>query len=584
MTPPGSFPPGTSFTLAHVPRTTARSQRSMRRFLLLIMTVLSFPPGFSSLSAETPTKPVSTKPVSVESVSVQSVSVESVSVESVSVESVSVESVSEESASEESASERPNILFIAIDDLRPGLGCYGDPLAKSPHVDQFARSARRFDRAYSQQAVCGPSRTSLLTGRLPDHTRVWHNRNRFRDIDPDLVTLPQLFREHGYRTVSLGKVFSGDERELDPDSWSEPEVLKAAGWKNALLPENQGTGKHAAWEAADVDDEAYPDGKLAALAIQRLEEFHREPQPFFLAVGFFKPHLPFNAPRKYWDLYDPALFELASDAGPVTGAPELALHTHRELGGYRGIPEDEQVDTVETRRLRHGYYACVSYVDAQIGKLLSKLQRLELDRRTIVVLWGDHGFSLGENGRWCKGTNFERDTRVPLLIRTPGMSSPGAATEALVQLVDIYPTLAELAGLAPPGNLDGRSLVRILNDPQSPGRAVVLSQFNRPWKATTPEQMGYSIRTDTHRYTRWIDWKTRATLAEELYDYRAADSVRSLNAHLIEQANVVNDPARAAVRDRLRQVMDRTITIPRRLSEPPPSSTPDKKKKKDRSQ
>ncbi len=480
----------------------------------------------------------------------------------------------------EPSPERPNILFIAVDDLRPALGCYGDTLAKSPSIDRLALSARRFDRAYTQQAVCGPSRTSLLTGLLPDHTRVWHNRNRFRDTAPELVTLPQCFKQGGYRVVSLGKVFSGDERELDPVSWSEPEVLKGVGWKNSLLPENQGSGKHAAWEAADVDDEAYPDGKLATLAVQRLGELQRESQPFFLAIGFFKPHLPFNAPKKYWDLYDPAHFELADDGEQVTGSPSLALHTHRELGGYRGMPEDEQVDAAEARRLRHGYYACVSYIDAQVGKLLAELKRLELERRTIVVLWGDHGFSLGENGRWCKGTNFERDTRVPLMIRTPAMANPGIATASLVQLVDLYPTLAELAGLTPPHNLDGRSLVPILKDPQARGRDVVLSQFNRPWKATAPELMGYSIRTATCRYTRWIDWSTRATVAEEMYDYTAADSVRSLDAYLIEQASVVLDPGRAALRDRLRELMDQTMTTPAPVGSTPDSTVPARKKKR----
>lgn len=480
------------------------------------------------------------------------------------------------------APERPNILFIAIDDLRPALGCYGDTLAKSPHIDQFALSARRFDRAYTQQAVCGPSRTSLLTGRLPDHTRVWHNRNRFRDVAPDLVTLPQLFKQNGYRTVSLGKIFSGDERELDPDSWSEPEVLKAKGWKNYLLPENQGAGKHAAWEAADVDDEAYSDGKLATLAIQRLGEFHRESQPFFLAVGFFKPHLPFNAPKKYWDLYNPNDFELTDVGHRVEGSPELALHTHRELGGYRGIPEDERVDASETRRLRHGYYACISYVDAQIGRLLAELKRLQLDDRTIVVLWGDHGFSLGENSRWCKGTNFERDTRVPLLIRTPHLPHPGRNTAALTGLVDLYPTLADLARLSAPESLDGRSLVPILNDPQTPGRDVVLSQFNRPWKASTPEHMGYSIRTATHRYTRWIHWSTRETVAEELFDYGSPDSVRGTDVCLIEQANVADDSARTGIRDQLRQLMNQTMTTPPPLPSPKETSTSGLKKKKKR--
>lgn len=477
-------------------------------------------------------------------------------------------------------SQRQNILFIAVDDLRPALGCYGDPLSKTPQMDQFARSSRRFDRAYTQQAVCGPSRTSLLTGLLPDHTRVWHNRNRFRDVKPGHVTLPQFFKENGYQTLSLGKIFSGDVRELDPDSWSEPEVLKATGWKNYLLPENQGPGKHAPWEEANVDDVSYPDGKLAALAIQRLEELSREAHPFFLAVGFFKPHLPFNAPKKYWDLYDPPALDLIGDEGAVAGAPELSLHTHRELGGYRGVPKDEQVGPEMTRRLRHGYYACVSYVDAQVGKLLAALARLGLDRRTIVVLWGDHGFSLGENGRWCKGTNFERDTRVPLLIRAPGMARPGVATGALVELVDLYPTLVELVGFTPPENLDGRSLMPILKDPRAPGREVVLSQFNRPWDARVPESMGYSIRTATHRYTRWINWSTRATLAEELYDYTAANSTRSQGADWIEKANVVEDPSRSTLRDQLGKLMDQTLPTPLPLGSPGEPLLPSTRKKR----
>ena len=474
------------------------------------------------------------------------------------------------------AEARPNVLFIAIDDLRTALGCYGDPLAKSPNLDRFAATARRFDHAYTQQAICGPSRTSLLTGRLPDNTRVWHNRNLFRDTCPDLVTLPQLFKNNGYQALALGKIFSGDERELDPVSWSAPEVLKQPGWSNYVLREDTVKGKGAAYEAADVPDDGYSDGKLATLAVGTLEKLQQKKEPFFLAVGFFKPHLPFNAPKKYWDLHDPEVFALPEQTR-VIGAPEIAYHTHRELGGYRDVPEDERVSAVEARKLRHGYYACVSYVDAQVGRLLDALQRLGLAQNTIVVLWGDHGWSLGEKDRWCKATNFECDTRVPLMVRVPGMAKPGLPTKALVESVDIYPTLAALAGLTPPADLDGSSFVPVLQDPGARGHDHVLSQFSRPFKAGNPEIMGHSIRTSTHRYTRWIEWSTRKVLAEELYDYTAPTSVTQQAAFLIERQNIVAEPAQAAMRDQMRLKLDETLST---RIKPVSVPTPEKKAKK----
>ncbi|MEM9367109.1 MAG: sulfatase [Planctomycetota bacterium] len=465
-------------------------------------------------------------------------------------------------ASSSSASQ-PNVVFIAIDDLRPALGCYGDPLAKSPHIDQFANSARQFNRAYVQQAVCGPSRTSLLTGLLPDHTEVWHNRNRFRETRPDHVTLPQLFKQNGHRTLGFGKIFSGNEKELDPISWSEPETLKRKGWKNYVLPSNRGTEKkQAAYEIADVADDAYPDGRLADLVVTTLENLTKGGEPFFLAVGFFKPHLPFSAPKKYWDRYDRAAFELpAGLRQPVRMSPRVALHSHRELGGYTVVPKDEDLDVEQSRLLRHGYYACVSYVDAQVGKVLGALKRLGLEQNTITVLWGDHGFTLGETNRWCKATNFELDTRVPLLIRTPDLAHPGVGTNCLVEMVDLYPTLAALAGLDAPANLDGRSFAPLLSAgyrsgtrPESPSsngrtveslsdfryvhREVVLSQFNRPWTSQTPEMMGYSIRTKDVRYTRWIHWRSREAIAEELYQYSEPQSTTLHAGHLIEQQNM----------------------------------------------
>ena len=474
---------------------------------------------------------------------------------------------------------RPNVLFIAVDDLRTALGCYGDTVVKSPNIDRLAAGGVRFNRAYCHQAVCGPSRTSILTGRLPDNTRVWHNRNLFRDTLPDLVTLPQLFKNNGYQAMSMGKIFSGAESELDPLSWSAPEVLRSEGWKNYALPDAKGGGKGAAYEAADVPDDGYPDGKLAQLAVETLEQLKQKKEPFFLAVGFFKPHLPFNAPKKYWDLYDPAVFALKDGQTRVKGAPEIAYHTHRELGGYKDMPEDERVSAEQARTLRHGYYACVSYTDAQIGKVLDALKRLSLDNNTIIVLWGDHGWSLGEKGRWCKGTNFDMDAHAPFMICAPGMAK-GAVTEALIEYVDLYPTLAELAGLTPPADLDGRSLVPILKDPGTRGRDVAISQFTRPWKPTGFEFMGYSIRTDTHRYTRWVEWPTRKTTAEELYDYTSQASATRDGAFLIEQENMIGNPTYAETLNRLRAKMDEVLSTCTNLKANEMQATGDAKPKK----
>ena len=475
------------------------------------------------------------------------------------------------SASEsQGAPAKLNVLLIAVDDLRTSLGCYGDRLVKSPNIDRLARGSRLFNRAYCHQAVCGPSRSSLLTGRLPDNTRVWHNRNLFRDALPNAVTLPEYFKNHGYHTQSLGKVFSGRDRkeEQDPQSWSVPPLLSGPGWSNYALPENQGaSGKGVATEMAEVADEGYSDGKLAAVAVETLEVLAEREQPFFLAVGFFKPHLPFCAPRRYWDLYDPAELELAGSTARTLGAPDIAYHEHRELGGYMDMPKDEQFGTDKTRRLRHGYYACVSYADAQVGKLLDALERLGLEEDTIVVFWGDHGYALGEAGRWCKSTNFELDTRAPLMLRYPGMPQAGVSTDALIEYVDIYPTVVELAGLPSASNLDGTSLVPILNAPAREGRPFVLSQFARPFNQSLPEVMGYSVRTRMHRYTRWVRWPSREIIAHELYDYSSTRSVVRQEAILIERKNVFADPAYQHVRERLSAMMDQTLEARTKIEE-----------------
>jgi len=475
------------------------------------------------------------------------------------------------------AEQRPNVLMIFVDDLRPSLGCYGDRVVKSPNIDRFAATARQFDRAYCHQAVCGPSRATILTGRLPDNTGVWHNRNLFRTTQPGLITLPQLFKNNGWHAQSMGKVFSGDERELDPVSWSEPEVLRQKGWKNYLQRDNdEGQGKGPPFEKADVPDDAYPDGKLANLAIESLAKLNQQSKPFFLAIGFFRPHLPFNAPKKYWDLYDPEAFALPGKPARTKSAPEVAYPDHLELAGYRGIPEDERVSPEQGRELRHGYHACISYIDAQIAKVLDTLDRLDLTSKTIVVLLGDHGYSLGEADHWCKATNFELDTHVPLLMRAPGMK-PGR-TQALTEYVDIYPTLVALAGLKPAGLLDGQSLVPVLNDASAKGRDMVLSQFSRPFRAGNPEVMGYSIRTETHRYTRWIEWSTKNLMSEELYDYTDAASVKFQPPYRIETQNIAAQSDRSLLGTTMRSQFDALLA--QRLRIVTLEAAPKKTKKK----
>ena len=482
---------------------------------------------------------------------------------------------------------RLNVLFIAVDDLRTSLGCYGDTLVKSPNIDRLAQGSRLFTRAYCHQAVCGPSRTSILTGRLPDNTRVWHNRNLFRDTLPDAITLPEYFKNHGYHAQSLGKVFSGNPREAeqDPQSWSVPPLLKGPGWSNYAPEESRrGKGKGLATEQTDVPDEGYSDGKLAALAVKTLKALASHDRPFFLAVGFFKPHLPFCAPKKYWDLYDAEDSRPAGLAVRTKNAPDVAYPDHLEMGGYKDVPKDEKVSIEQAAHLRHGYYACVSYVDAQVGKLLDALKRLGLEGNTIIVLWGDHGYSLGEADHWCKGTNFEMDTRTPLMFRFPGMPKPGVATDAMMEYVDIYPTVVELAGLPPAAGLDGISLVPILKDPQQSGRQFVLSQFSRPFKPSLPEVMGYSIRTQTHRYTRWVRWPTREVLAEELYDYGSTRSAVRQGAFLVERENVAGESAYNELRDQLGAMMDQALRTRTNLEalKMPMKEKPAQNKRKDR--
>lgn len=415
-----------------------------------------------------------------------------------------------------------NVLFIAVDDLRPQLGCYGDTIAQTPNIDKLAGSGVLFNRAYCQQAVCSPSRTSLMTGRRPNTTKVWDLKTHFRSTIPDVVTLPQYFRNNGYHTQSIGKIYHDPASAQDAPSWSVPEISAVTKKEGKyVLPANRQTrsSKAAATEQADVPDNAYIDGQVADQALEVLRKIRDK--PFFLAVGFRRPHLPFSAPKKYWDMYDRENIPLPLHRTPPGNIPAYAVHNNQELSGYSDIGSNDSITDQKKRELLHGYYAAVSYTDAQIGKVLAELDRLHLTKNTIIVLWSDHGFHLGEKGLWAKSTNYELDTRVPLIIAAPGKAQ-GAKSDQLVELVDLYPTLAELGNLPVPGGLEGTSLAPLLTRPDQPWKNAVFSQFPRPWLYKgQPATMGYAIRTDRYRYVEWRDFKTDTVKATELYDHQA---------------------------------------------------------------
>ncbi|WP_372898868.1 sulfatase-like hydrolase/transferase [Stieleria sp.] len=424
--------------------------------------------------------------------------------------------------------ERPNVLFIAIDDLRVQLGCYGDAAVKSPNIDRLASGGMVFEHAYCQQTVCNPSRASLLTGMRPDTLRVWDLPTHFRQNKPDAVTLPQWFKSNGYHTQCVGKIFHNwrqDDWKGDPRSWSVPSVLHYNSHSNdkpivdGAVPPNLASGKNGI-ECRDVSDDAYFDGRVAETAVETLRELNRRDDPFFLAVGFWKPHTPFNAPKKYWDLYDRNKVPIPSDVQPPQDVPDIALTSAR----YNAGAESE-----ELREMHHGHLAAISYLDAQIGRVLDELDSLQLRDNTIVVLWSDHGLHLGEHGLTRKTTAFELDARVPLIIDAPKHQTAGR-TEALVELLDLYPTLTELCGLQTPSDVEGVSLVPLLDDPSASVHEVALTQTPRPnyLRGKLPEVMGYSIRTKPFRYTEWRDFKTEQVLARELYDHRK-DSHETVN-------------------------------------------------------
>ena len=469
------------------------------------------------------------------------------------------------------AAEKLNVLFIAVDDLKPTLGCYGDAAARTPNIDRLAAHGMVFDRAYCMQAVCAPSRNAVLTGLRPQVLRIYDLGTNFRRSVPEVVTLPQWFKQNGWKAEAMGKIYHvGHGNHEDPASWSVPHwSAKTIGY---ALPENKAKGltreealfgnnavkvgdlpRGAPFESADVPDNTYGDGKIADEAIVRLRAAKATPgQPFFMALGFLKPHLPFCAPKKYWDMYDPAKLPMPERDTPPDGAPKFAPTTWGELRQYSDIPDVGPLDAAKTRKLIHGYYAATSYMDAQFGRVLDELDALGLTQNTVIVLWGDHGWHLGDHGMWCKHTDYEQATHAPLIFAAPGRKG-GQHTASLVEFVDIYPTLCDLAGAAKPGHLQGTSLVPVLDDPKATVKTATFQVYPRGSRETGP-MLGQAVRTDRWRYIEWQ--KTDGSVAaRELYDMRDDPG---------ETVNLADKAEQKAV------VAEHEAMLKARLSERPP--------------
>ncbi len=429
-----------------------------------------------------------------------------------------------------------NVLMICVDDLRPELGCYGNTIIKSPNIDKLASQGALFTNHYVQSAICGPSRTTLMTGKLQQSWDLWGDLRK-NGIEPEYaIALPHLFKKNGYTTVGIGKITHEPGGVMDeqqkihqiPFSWDS--TYTAVGkWKTpwrAFFAYANGDAHNTAmrigvetprlpYEAGEVDDTGYPDGLNALEAVKQLEKLKEEGNPFFLSVGFYKPHLPFNAPKKYWDLYDPDKISVADNNYPPKNLNnEYSLNKSPELTTHYPWPDGPGIVSQESAKIvKHGYYASVSYIDAQIGLVLNELKKQDLDKNTIVILWSDHGWHLGEHGIFGKMTNFNIATNSPLIMKVPGVTNKGSVINGLVETVDVYPTLAALCGLKVSDDLDGESIIPLLRNPKSKGKPFARSFYYRN------NALGTTIKTDQYRIVRWATEKD-STVAVELYDHR----------------------------------------------------------------
>ncbi len=473
---------------------------------------------------------------------------------------------------------KPNVLFVIVDDLRPELGCYGNTEIISPNFDALAARSVTFTRAHCQAAACAPSRASVMLGQRPDTTQVWSLGEEFRKINPAAVTMPMHFHEFGYHTVSLGKIFhnhmpdpvSFDEPDLrppeyltsemidrDPESFYYDEELnrELARVRERRLEKNPnayagGWAYGRSWEASDAPDSAFYDGAQTDLALETLKRLKDSHQPFYMAVGYYRPHLPFVAPKKYWDLYDRGKISTAPNPYLPENAPVMAPDSNYELRGCYDLewvqhPSLATLPEDTARLLKHGYYASVSYVDACFGRLMRGLDERGLADDTIVVVWGDHGWKLGEHNGWGKQTNYTIDTRVPLFIRAPGHRSMGSESRSLVELVDLFPTLCDLAGIEIPDRMEGVSLAPLLEDPGRKVKSAVFSQYHRR-PNVTPDKgryMGFSMVTERYHYVEWRTWDNDKKLAGETAAVELYDNLTDPQ----ENVNVAGHPENAGL-------------------------------------
>ena len=412
---------------------------------------------------------------------------------------------------------KPNVLFVIIDDLRPLIGCYGDPVAVTPNLDALADSGMLFERAYAQYPICGPSRGSFMSGMRPDTTAFMTNNKPFHSALPNALTLNRYFKQNGYAVFGAGKVY---HNSIGPDSdWSKP-YFKTE-WLDHVKPENKALadafftkdskGLPPSIEGEDVGDDAYCDGKAAAVSEKWIAEAAQAGKPFMMITGFRHPHLPWCAPKKYWDLYEREKMPIADNRYYPKGAPEIALKKYGELFGYADIPNNTPLTDELVQRCMHGYYACVSYSDAQLGRLVAALKKAGVYDNTIIVVSGDNGYQHGNNGVWTKGVNWESTNRVPLLLRVPNLGKPGQRSHALVELLDIYPTLCAATGLSTPKQCEGQSLLPLMENPNRKWSKIAYSQYRKG------KVVGRSIRTDRYRFTIWE--KPGGEVGIELYDY-----------------------------------------------------------------
>ncbi len=438
-----------------------------------------------------------------------------------------------------SKKKNPNVLFIAVDDLRPELGCYGNQKIKSPNIDKLAAQGTMFTNSFCNVPVCGASRSSLLTGIRPTRDRFVTYYTRMAEDAPGATTIPNHFRQSGYYAVSLGKI--AHHPDDNADHWSEqpwrPDYPEEPGiqvnWRDYQSEENLTTAASredgSAWpyESPDIDDDVYYDGRIANRAVEDIQRLSGSDQPFFLAVGFLKPHLPFNAPKKYWDLYDADSFTLPDNYYRPKNAPDAAIHNFGELRAYYGVPKEGPVSDDMAKKLIHGYYACVSYTDAQIGKVLDALEASGEADNTIIILWGDHGWNLGEHTLWCKHCNFKTSLRTPMILKVPGKTG-GQQSACLTEYVDIFPTLCDVADLPKPDQLHGDSFASLLDDPNQEWKNAVYSQWYN----------GATVTTQDYAYTEWTN-ENGELYAKMLYDHHIDPDENVNIADAPENADVV---------------------------------------------